>query len=90
VSPPTPASSGQQRTQPDVFASTATTSSTSAKCPSRGLRGSVSNPLPYTIREFKTRGYYCDAPNHLQAEAICLRLYRERGRHFFWELKVNA
>lgn len=90
MSPPIPALSGQLRTQPAVFASTATTRFLSAKSANRGLRGSVSNPLPYTIREFRTRGYYCDAPNHLQAEAICLRLYRERGRHFFWELKVNA
>jgi hypothetical protein len=50
----------------------------------------VSNHMPYTIREFKTRGYHCDAPSKAIAEVICLRLHRQTGRHFFWELKVNA
>jgi hypothetical protein len=62
----------------------------SAKSHGHGLRGNVSNPMPYTIREFRTRAHAYDAPTQAQAELICLRLYWNTGRHFFWELKVNA
>lgn len=55
-------------------------------CLAHGLRVSVPKPqpMPYTIHEFRTKGYACSAPTELLAEAACLRLYRQTQRHHYW------